>query len=208
MTSGKAKASHWTLNFPGWEVPHPVSSQQSGLGHKRLREHTSAACLVATQRSYGSGVHRPCPLLFALPFFFFFLSFFFFLTLDAIALQRMGRPSSCVLDAWDKSPILTQDTLGPQVAVERLAAWKSPGCHRCLVAPETLNNQSLHIRANCLTSVRNPVRYSGPPWSFHSCMSMNCSSGVADKSDTAKLCSPQSHSAKPDSRTNCITTIQ
>ena len=115
MTSGKAKASnlknHWTLNFPGWEVPHPVSSQQSGLG--RLREHTSAACLVATQRSYGSGVHRPCPLLFALLFFFPPSFFFFFLTLDAIALQRMGRPSSCVLDAWDKSPILTQDTLGP-----------------------------------------------------------------------------------------------
>ena len=153
MTSGKAKASHWTLNFPGWEVPHPVSSQQSGLGHKRLREHTSAACLVATQRSYGSGVHRPCPLLFAL--FFFFLSFFF-LTLDAIALQRMGRPSSCVLDAWDKSPILTQDTLGPQVAMERLAAWKSPGCHRCLVAPETLNNQSLHIRGKLLNKREKP----------------------------------------------------
>ena len=79
MTSGKAKASHWTLNFPGWEVPHPVSSQHSGLGHKRLREHTSAACLVATQRSYGSGVHRPCPLLFALFFFFFFFFSFLFL---------------------------------------------------------------------------------------------------------------------------------
>ena len=89
MTSGKAKASHWTLNFPGWEVPHPVSSQQSGLGHKRLREHTSAACLVATQRSYGSGVHRPCPLLFAL--FFFFFPFFFF-TLDAMHCRGWEDP--------------------------------------------------------------------------------------------------------------------
>ena len=146
MTSGKAKASHWTLNFPRWEVPHPVSSQQSDLRHKRLREHASAACLVATQRSYGSGVHKPCPLLFA----------FFFLTLAANALQRMGRPSSCVLDAWDKSPILTQDTLGPQVAMERLAAWKSPGCHRCLVAPETLNNQSLNIRGKPLNKREKP----------------------------------------------------
>ena len=61
-----------------------------------------------------------------------------------------------MLDAWDKSPILTQDTLGPQVAVERLASWKSPGCHRCLVAPETLNNQSLHIRGKLLNKREKP----------------------------------------------------